>query len=248
LVNTAQQRATQSRDRAERANAVGRDSYMDASRAFTQGQRIASQNPAQAIDEFLTAEAGFDQARAEAAAAAAAAQPAPATPVPAPQQPPVQPLPTPTVPRDVPKPTEPVPTTPAPQPPVTTAPKPAAPDNSADRNAAEAVVRRYFAARSGLDLAGMQQVYPGLPADRERGALRNIQGACSEFSESPVEVNVLSVDSQEAVVRTRAQTTCKQKAGGQTTTTPPYRVFFELKKGASGTWQVAAVNRPDQTR
>jgi ketosteroid isomerase-like protein len=92
-------------------------------------------------------------------------------------------------------------------------------------------------------------VYPSVPVDRERGFLRNTQGACSEFSESPVGgVNVLSVEGQEAEASTRTQTSCKQKAGGKTDVRGPFRVFFVLRKTASGGWQITSVNRPDQTR
>jgi hypothetical protein len=250
LAGNAQQRASQARDRAEQANAVGNDEFLSASRSFTEGRRVASQNPQQAIEQFLSAEAGFNRARE--------VRPAqPTTPSTGPQPP--APVPGPTIPPEV-KPATPTPITPAPvSPPVerkepeprpvapTPAPAPV-PDNSAEKSAVDRVVRQYFTARSTLDVARILQVYPGLPADRERSTLRSIQGACSEYSEAPVDVNVMSVDGQEAVVRTRAQTTCKQKAGGQTRTTDPYRVFFELKKVASGTWQITTVNRPDQAK
>ena len=249
IAGTAQRRATQARERAEDANAVGNDDFLSAARAFTQAQRTASRDPQQAIGQFLDAEAGFDRARTS--GNADAGRPTASPPTATPQAPPVQP--TPQVIRELPKP-EPPPPTSAPQPPPQQAPPaqrpapPAAPDTSADRKAVESVVRRYFSARSTLDIGAIQQVYPGLPADRERGILRQIQGACSEFSERPVDVNVLTVEPQEAMVRTRAQTSCKQKAGGQVNESGVYSVVLELRKSPAGTWQISLVNRPDAAR
>jgi ketosteroid isomerase-like protein len=130
-----------------------------------------------------------------------------------------------------------------PTPPATT---PAAPDTSADKQQIDAAVRRYFAARSSLDFAAIQQVYPAVPA-RERDNLRRTEGACSDFAERATGVTVLSVTGEEAVVRARAQTTCRMKAGGQQVTSPEVEVFITMKK-AGGAWQIALVNRPDQAR
>lgn len=250
MTSGARQRATRARDRAEQANAVGNDEYMGAARAFTQGQQLAQREPEQAIGRFLDAEAGFDRARALAASAPPAdARPTQPTTQVAQVPPVVRPVPE--IPREVPRepaarpaePAPPKPAAPAPAPPTT----PATPDTSADQRLVESVVRRYFAARSSLNLTEVQQVYPGVPAGRERDTLRAIDRACETFTEQPSEVSVMSVNAQEAVVRSRAQTTCKQKAGGREVKSPVFEVYITLRKSGAA-WQIAQVNRPDQAR
>ena len=123
---------------------------------------------------------------------------------------------------------------------------PTGPD-PAEQKLVEATVRRYFSARSSLNLAQVQQVYPDVPASRERDTLRSIERACETFSEQPTQISVVSVSGQEAIVRSRAQTTCKPKAGGRDVQSPVFEVFITLRKNG-GAWQIAQVNRPDQAR
>lgn len=248
VVSQARQRAEQAQERAEQANAVGNDDFMSASRALTAGQRAADRDPSQAVGQLLDAEAGFDRARVTAANAANTRP----TPPPGGTSTPTTPGGTrPTILGEAPPVTTPAP--PPTKPPVDTTPKsettpvPTAPDTSADQKLVEATVRRYFSARSSLNLAQVQQVYPGVPANRERDTLRSIERACETFSEQPTQISVVSVSGQEAVVRSRAQTSCKQKAGGRDVQSPTFEVFITLRK-SGGSWQIAQVNRPDQAR
>jgi hypothetical protein len=253
-VSRARQRAEQSRDRAEQANAIGNDDFMSASRMLTAGQRMADRDPSQAVGQFLDAEAGFERARVT---AASAANTRPTTPQGG-ASPPTTPgggAAKPVIPTEVPSgptpgtPSKPVetPSKPTPVPTPAPTPVPTAPDTSADQKLVEATVRRYHSARSSLDLAQVQQVYPGVPANRERDTLRSIERACETFSEQPTQISVVSVSAQEAIVRSRAQTSCKQKAGGRDVQSPPFEVFITLRK-TGGSWQIAQVNRPDRAR
>lgn len=257
VVGRARQRAEQARERAEQANAVGNDDFLSAARTATGAQRLADRDPQQAVGQFLDAEAGFDRAREAAASASNRPVSQPGT---GQQAGPVSPgRPTPVIPREVPgeapptspstppagdtrpRPTEPAPTTTPVSPPVPTGPDPA------EQKAVEATVRRYFSARSSLNLAQVQQVYPGVPANRERDTLRSIERACETFSEEPTQITLVSVTGQEAIVRSRAKTTCRQRAGGRESDIPEVEVFITLRKNG-GAWQISQVNRPDRVR
>ena len=120
------------------------------------------------------------------------------------------------------------------------------PDTSAEHRLIEATVRRYFAARSQLDLAAVQAVYPGVPAQRERDQFRLLEGSCSEFSEQPLGVDVLRLAGATATVQARVQTTCRPRAGRSV---PPRTVdiMVTLEKAAD-TYKITQVNRPDQAK
>ena len=253
MVSQARRRADRAREQAEQANAVGNDVFFAAARTMTQAQRAADSNPQQALGQFLDAESGFDRARAAAAGTAGTRPPTTpgVTQAPGQTQTPPGARPRPEIPREVP----PVNAGPA-QPPVSTpakpeeprpAPAPSGPDTSAEQKQVEAVVRRYFSARSSLNLQQVRQVYPGVPAGREGDTLRRIERACETFSEQPTQISVVSVTAQEAIVRSRAKTTCRQRAGGRETDIPEVEVFITLRKNG-GVWQISQVNRPDRVR
>ncbi len=253
MVSQARRRADRAREQAEQANAVGNDEFFAAARTMTQAQRAADSNPQQALGQFLDAESGFDRARA-AAAGTAGTRPSTTpgqTQAPGQTQTPPGVRPRPEIPREVPPvnagPTQPPVSTPAKPEEPRPAPAPSGPDTSAEQKQVEAVVRRYFSARSSLNLQEVQQVYPGVPASRERDTLRSIERACETFSEQPTQISVVSVTAQEAIVRSRAKTTCRQRAGGRETDIPEVEVFITLRKNG-GVWQISQVNRPDRVR
>jgi D-alanyl-D-alanine carboxypeptidase/D-alanyl-D-alanine-endopeptidase (penicillin-binding protein 4) len=107
----------------------------------------------------------------------------------------------------------------------------------------EAVVRRYFAARTGLDVAAVQQVYPGLLAERERATMRSIREACQEFSERATAVSIISSTADEALARAVVEATCRQRVGRPLRQTHQVEVDLTVRKDASGDWGIVKVER-----
>ena len=254
LTVESRQRAEQARQRAVAAGASATSEFSAGSRRFEQAARAAARGPVlEGITGFLDAEASFDRSAATTLASAA---PTPglaadvettSAPVPtSPSAPPVTsgsavgPLPV-TPPRGTDTPTAPV-VEPSANLPASTVPVLGA---AADQQPIETAVRLYFAARSRLDFARVQDVYPGA-TDRERTQLRRIEAACSAFSEEALRVEILRHDGSRARVQADVRSTCRPRAGRSG---PPNVVDITLTLEKVGsTYRIIQVNRPDQAK
>lgn len=75
---------------------------------------------------------------------------------------------------------------------------------------------------------------------------RKLASSCSEFSEQPLEVEVLPDAGTTATVKAHVQTNCRQKAGKAQ---PPRKVVIVVMLEKAGdTYRITQVNRPDQAR
>ena len=255
LAVESRRRAEQARQRAAAAGAAGTREFSAGGRRFEQAARAAARGPVlEGITGFLDAEASFDRAAATTLASTApSAGPAVAvatTSAPVPTSVPAQPVtsgpavvPPPTAPPGAPDtPTAPVTVAPSPGPATSTVPVLGA---SADQKLIEAAVGLYFAARSRLDFAGIQSVYPGA-TDRERTQLRSLESACSAFSEEALGVEILRHAGSTAIVQAHVRSTCRQRAGRSG---PPSLVDITMTlEKAGNTYRITQVNRPDRAR
>ncbi len=255
LAVESRQRAEQARQRASAAGASRTREFSAGSRQFEQAARAAASGPVvEGITGFLDAEASFARAAAT-AFASTALSPGPAvavatTSAPVPTTVPDQtvasgraiappPLPPPGAPDT---PTAPVTVPPSPSPATSTVPVLGA---HADQKPIETAVGLYFAARSPLDFAGIQAVYPKA-TDRERTQLRSLEAACSAFSEEVLGVEILRHGGSTAIVQAHVRSTCRQRAGRSG---PPRIVDITMTLEKSGnTFRITQVNRPDRAR
>lgn len=254
LAATTRRRAEQARRRAEQADASRTADFTAGRQRFEQAARAVARGPVvEGVAGFLDAEASFD--RAAATSAASAATPAEqtvaaaTTSLPVPAALPAPPVitesivapPTTTLPR-APE-TIPAPVTPpsSSDPAPSTVPARA----NADQKLIDGAVRQYFVARSRLDFAAVQAVYPAAP-DSERSQLRSLKAGCQTFSEDVLGVEVLRQNGVTALVQAHVRTECRQVAGRSR---PPSLVDITVTLEKTGnTFRVTQVNRPDRAR